>query len=102
MVEKSGWCDNEGGYPISKTAPTSFVFDGVEVVNNEAAPDDEADLMNQMNAECELNFNNGGDRKVQEIVEAAATGSMTYDEIMANWTELWNDAQSSLGVDVTE
>ena len=61
-----------------------------------------ADLMNQMNAECELNFNNGGDRKVQEIVEAAATGSMTYDEIMANWTELWNDAQSSLGVDVTE
>ncbi len=102
MVEKSGWCDNEGGYPISKTAPTSFVFDGVEVVNNESAPDDEADLMNQMNAECELNFNNGGDRKVQEIVEAAATGSMTYDEIMANWTELWNDAQSSLGVDVTE
>ena len=102
MVEKSGWCDNEGGYPISKTAPTSFVFEGVEVVNNEAAPDDEADLMNQMNAECELNFNNGGDRKVQEIVEAAATGSMTYDEIMANWTELWNDAQSSLGVDVTE
>lgn len=102
MVEKSGWCDNEGGYPISKTAPTSFVFEGVEVVNNEAAPDDEADLMNQMNAECELNFNNGGDRKVQEIVEAAATGSMTYDEIMANWTERWNDAQSSLGVDVTE
>ena len=102
MVEKSGWCDNEGGYPISKTAPTSFVFDGVEVVNNEAAPDDEADLMNQMNAECELNFNNGGDRKVQEIVEAAATGSMTYDDIMANWTQLWNDAQDSLGVDVTE
>jgi ABC-type glycerol-3-phosphate transport system substrate-binding protein len=102
MVEKSGWCDNEGGYPISKTAPTSFVFEGVEVVNNDSAPDDEADLMNQMNAECELNFNNGGDRKVQEIVEAAATGSMTYDEIMANWTELWNDAQSSLGVDVTE
>ncbi len=102
MVEKSGWCDNEGGYPISKTAPTSFVFDGVEVVNNEAAPDDEADLMNQMNAECELNFNNGGDRKVQEIVEAAATGSMTYDDIMANWTQLWNGAQDSLGVDVTE
>lgn len=24
MVEESGWCDFEGGYPISKTAPTSF------------------------------------------------------------------------------
>ncbi|MFG6344502.1 MAG: ABC transporter substrate-binding protein [Lachnospiraceae bacterium] len=102
MVEKSGWCDNEGGYPISKTAPTSFAFDGVEVVENVAAPDDEADLMNQMNAECELNFNNGGDRKVQEIVEAAATGSMTYDDIMADWTQKWNDAQAALGVDVTE
>jgi hypothetical protein len=38
MVEESGWCDFEGRYPISKTAPTSFAFDGVEVVkvfNNE-------------------------------------------------------------------
>ncbi len=102
MVEKSGWCDDEGGYPISKTAPTSFAFDGVEVVENVASADDEADLMNQMNAECELNFNNGGDRKVQEIVEAAATGSMTYDDIMADWTQKWNDAQAALGVDVTE
>lgn len=102
MVEKSGWCDNEGGYPISKTAPTSFVFDGVEIVNNESAPDEEADLMNQMNAACELNFNNGGDSKVQKIVEAAATGNMSFDDIMAEWTQKWNDAQSSLGVDVTE
>ena len=45
---------------------------------------------------------NGGDRKVQEIVEAAATGSMTYDDIMADWTQKWNDAQAALGVDVTE
>ena len=100
MVEESGWCDFEGGYPISKTAPTSFVFDGVEVVNNDSAPEDEADLMNQMNAESELNFNSGGSRKVMEIVEAAATGSKSYDDIMAEWTQKWNDAQSALGVDV--
>lgn len=100
MVEESGWCDFEGGYPISKTAPTSFVFDGVEVVNNESAPEEEADLMNQMNAESELNFNNGGDSKVAAIVEAAAQGG-SYDDIMAEWTQKWNDAQSALGVDVT-
>lgn len=100
MVEESGWCDFEGGYPISKTAPTSFVFDSVEVVNNDSAPEDEADLMNQMNAESELNFNNGGDSKVAAIVEAAAQGG-SYDDIMTEWTQKWNDAQSALGVDVT-
>ena len=59
-----------------------------------------ADLMNQMNAESELNFNNGGDSRVMGIVEAAAAGK-AYDDIMAEWTQKWNDAQSALGVDVT-
>ena len=99
MVEESGWCDFEGGYPISKTAPTSFVFDGVEIVKNDPSAEDEADLMNQMNAESELNFNNGGDAKVMAIVEAAAAGT-PYDDIMAEWTQKWNDAQSALGVEV--
>ena len=99
MVEESGWCDFEGGYPISKTAPTSFVFDGVEIIKNDPSEEDEADLMNQMNAESELNFNNGGDAKVMAIVEAAAAGT-PYDDIMAEWTQKWNDAQSALGVEV--
>ncbi|MDE6053969.1 MAG: ABC transporter substrate-binding protein, partial [Lachnospiraceae bacterium] len=98
MVEESGWCDLEGGYPISKTAETSFVFDGVSIVTNDPAPDDEADLMNQMNAASELNFNNGGDARVQKIVEAAAAGT-PYEDLTAEWTQKWNDAQSSLGVD---
>lgn len=100
MVEESGWCDLEGGYPISKTAPTSFAFDGVEVVENVTSLEGEEDLMNQMNAESELNFNNGGDSRVQAIVEAAAAGS-SYDDIMAEWTQKWNDAQSALGIEVT-
>ena len=60
----------------------------------------EEDLMNEMNAESELSFNAGGDAKVQAIVEAAATGSKTYDEIMADWTAAWNAAQDELGVEV--
>ena len=96
MVEESGWCDLEGGYPISKTAPTSFVFDGVNVVTNVTSLPGEEDDMNQMNAESELSFNAGGDAKIQAIVEAAATGSQSFDDIMADWTAKWNLAQEEL------
>ena len=99
MVEESGWCDFEGGYPISKTAPTSFVFDGVEVVSNVTSLEGEEDLMNEMNAESELNFNNGGDSRVQKIVEAADAG-IPYEELVAEWTQAWNDAQETLGIEV--
>ena len=101
MVEESGWCDLEGGYPISKTAPTSFVFDGVNVVNNVTSLPGEEDIMNELNSESELSFNQGGDAKVQRIVEAAATGAETYDDIMADWTAAWNAAQEECGVEVT-
>ena len=100
MVEESGWCDLEGGYPISKTAPTSFVFDGVNVVNNVTSLPGEEDIMNELNAESELSFNQGGDSKVQRIVEAAFTGVESYDDIMAEWTEMWNNAQETCGVEV--
>ena len=101
MVEDSGWCDLEGGYPISKNAPTSFVFDGVNIVNNVTALAGEEDFMNEMNSESELSFNAGGDAKVQRIVEAAATGSESFDDIMADWTQAWNLAQEACSIEVT-
>lgn len=100
MVEESGWCDMEGGYPISKTAPTSFAFDGVEIVSKESPLEGEEDLVNEMNAESDLNFNNGGNTKIQDIVTNAFNGTKTYDEIMADWTQKWNDAQEELEVEV--
>lgn len=100
MVEESGWCEFEGGYPVSKTAETSFSFEGVEIVTNDTALDGEENLLNEMNSESELNFNNSGDARVQRIVEAAAEG-IPYEELMAEWTEAWNNAQDTLGVDVT-
>ena len=99
MVEESGWCDFEGGYPISKTAPTSFKFDGVEVVSNVTSLEGEEDFMNEMNAESELNFNNGGDSRVQKIVEAADAG-VPYEDLVAEWTKAWNDAQAALEIEV--
>ena len=38
--------------------------------------------------------------RIQEIVEDAATGSKDFDTIMQEWTEKWNDAQDSLGIEV--
>ena len=34
------------------------------------------------------------------VFEAAATGSETFDDIMADWTQSWNFAQEDLGIEV--
>ena len=76
-------------------------FDGCTMLSDLPAIAGEEDLLGEINAESELSFNSGGDAKVQRIVEAAATGSESYDDIMADWTAAWNDAQESLGIEVT-
>lgn len=103
MTEESGWCYNEGGYTVDKDGenPDLYAaFDGSTVLSDLPALDGEADFLNQMNAESELSFNAGGNAKVQRIVEAGATGSETFDDIMADWTAAWNAAQEELGIEV--
>ena len=98
MVEESGWCEFEGGYPISKTAETSFDFGSATILSDEPALAGEEDYLNQMNSESELSFNAGGNQKIMAIVEAAFTGSKTYDDIMAEWTQKWQDAQAACDI----
>lgn len=98
MVEESGWCEFEGGYPISKTAETSFDFSSATILSDEPSLAGEEDYLNEMNSESELSFNAGGNQKIMAIVEAAATGSKTYDEIMAEWTQKWQDAQAACDI----
>ena len=103
MTEKSGWCFNEGGYSVVKGGenPDMYkAFDGCTVLTDQPALAGEEDFLNQMNSESELSFNAGGNDKVQRIIEAAATGSETLDDIMADWTTAWNDAQEELGIEV--
>ncbi len=103
MVEKSDWCYNEGGYTVVKGGknPDMYAaFDGCEVLSDQPAKAGEETLLNDMNSESELSFNAGGNDKVQRIVEAAATGSETFDDILVDWTQKWNDAQEELGVSV--
>ena len=103
MTEESGWCYDEGGYTvdIDGVNPDMYAaFDGATLLSDQPALAGEEAFVNDMNAESELSFNAGGNDKVQRIVEAAATGSETFDDIMADWTAKWNDAQEELGIEV--
>ena len=77
-------------------------FDGIEMLEQAPAVAGEETLLNELNSESELNINNGGNIKVQQIVEHAFNGDMEFDEIMASWNEAWSDAQETLGVEVNK
>ena len=103
MTEESDWCYNEGGYTVVKGGenPDMYAaFDGCEVLTDQPALSGEEDYLNQMNAESELSINAGGNDKVQRIVEAGATGSESFDDIMADWNSKWQAAQKELGIEV--
>lgn len=103
MTEKSGWCYNEGGYTVAKDGENPALYEafaGATILSDKPALAGEESLLNDINAESELSFNAGGNGKVQKIVEAAATGSESYDDIMAEWTASWNAAQEDLGIEV--
>lgn len=103
LTEESGFSYNEDGLPVdANSTETKLSFDGVTFVQDEPAVAGEEDLFNEMNSESELNFNAGGDIKVQQIIEHASNGDKTFDEIMADWNAAWSDAQDTLGVEVTE
>ena len=103
MTEESGWCYAEGGYTVDKDGenpPMYEAFAGATLLSDLPALEGEETLLNDINAESELAVNAGGNAKVQRIVEAAATGSESFDDIMADWTAAWNDAQEYLGIEV--
>ena len=104
MTEKSGFAYNEGGIPISANdnnypaAYAAFAENNVEFVADNPALAGEEDFLNSLNAESELNINNGGNLKVQEIIEHADRGTKTFDEIMNDWNAAWTRAQESEGI----
>lgn len=40
--------------------------------------------------------------RLQAVIENAASGDKSYDDIVAEWNKAWSDAQETEGVDVTE
>lgn len=105
FTEQSGFAYSEGGVPIDKSGeyPALYAaFDGIDIIPDTPALAGEETYLADLNAESELRFNNGGDAKVQEIVEHGFNGTKSFDDIMADWNARWSDAQDYLGIEVNE
>ena len=105
LTEQSGFAYSEGGIPIDKNGeyPALYAaFDGIEFVPDAPALPGEETLLSDLNSDSELRFNNGGDAKVQEIIEHGFNGTKSFDDIMADWNARWSDAQDYIGVEVNE
>lgn len=102
LTEESNFSYDQGGIPIEKGAKypdTLAAFDGIELVADASALEGEETLLNQINAESELNINAGGNAKVQSIIEHASNSDKSFDDIMAEWNKKWSDTQLSLGIE---
>lgn len=103
MTEESGFSFNEGGIPIAaddNNFPDTYAaFEGIDYVTDDPSLDGEADFLNLLNSDSDLNVNAGGDSKVQEIIEHAANGDMEFSDIMESWNQAWHDAQEANGIE---
>lgn len=99
MTEKSNYSYNEGGLPLvvgdEKYPDTykEFIDNNVSFVPDQPAKAGEEDLLNEINADSELALTNGGKEKIQAIVEHAANGDESFDDIMNEWNQKWAAAQ---------
>jgi carbohydrate ABC transporter substrate-binding protein, CUT1 family (TC 3.A.1.1.-) len=103
LTHESGFAYSEGGVPIDKSGeyPDLYAaFDGIDMVSDADALPGEETLLSELNSESELNLNNGGNTKVQEIVEHGFNHDKDFDDIMADWNEAWTEAQETLNVEV--
>ena len=104
MTEKSNFAYNEGGVSIAADddrLPDLYNdFKNVKLIPDNPSPDGEEDLFNNLNSDSELNINSGGDARVQGIVEHAANKDQSYDDLVQEWNQKWNDALDSEGVDI--
>lgn len=106
MTEQSGFTANEGGLPLTPGDTSMpdlykpFQDNNVEFIADEPSVKGEETLLNDLNDASELNVEQGGKEKVAAIVEAASTGSQTFDDIMGEWNTKWDDALTSTGTEV--
>ena len=62
----------------------------------------EEDLLNTLNSDSELMINAGGNQKVMSIVEHAANGDESFDDVMNEWNEAWTTAQEDNSVEINK
>jgi len=94
LTESSNFAYDQGGVPVLKSQEypdTLAAFDGIELIEDSAAPDEIADLMTNVNQESEMSLN-ADQTHVMRVVEGAINGDETLDDIVADWNEAWNAA----------
>lgn len=94
LSESSNFAYDQGGVPVLKSQPypdTLAAFDGIELVEDAAAPTELASLQADVNRESELSLNSD-QTHVQRVVEAVITGNETFEDIIADWNARWNAA----------
>ena len=94
LSESSNFAYDQGGIPVLKSQEypeTLAVFDGIELVPDNAAPTELADLATNVQRDAELTLN-ADETHVKRVIEAAINGDETLDDIVADWNAAWNDA----------
>lgn len=103
LLDESSIFVDEGCIPARKDGEMpGFLadFQGVELVSNNAPAEGEEDLFDNVNLQSECGLNND-DYPDCAILEAALTGSQSFDSIMDDWNAKWTAAQQALNVEVT-
>lgn len=94
LSESSNFAYDQGGIPVLKSQEypeTLAAFDGIELVPDNAAPTELADLATNVQRDAELTLN-ADETHVKRVIEAAINGDETLDDIVADWNAAWNDA----------
>ena len=102
LIHNSGYDFSEGGLSVLIGGPNPDFYDSLEeCVCVEDAPslDGEETFLGLLNSESGLLINSNGYQKVQDIVEHAYAKDKTFDEIMAEWNQKWNNAQIRYGIE---
>ena len=106
LTEESGYSYNEGALPVAadidEMPDTYAEFTDVTMVTDDPAVAGEEDLLNTLNSDSELMINAGGNQKVMSIVEHAANGDESFDDVMNEWNEAWTSAQESNSVEINK
>lgn len=102
MIEQSHFAYDQGGIPIVKGEeyPNVFAdFEDTVLIKDNTYGEGETDLYNLVNTASGLNLETDSDH-VMRIVDAAYTGSESFEDIMNDWNAAWTKGQQEATVDV--
>ena len=69
------------------------------MLENLPSPVGEETFHDDLNSESELAIQSAADPRMCALVDEAANGGKTLDDIMAEWDAKWSGAQETLGID---